>query len=212
MHAYYAARAPYYDAVYLKPERRDDIAFISSHLPSRLKARAVLEVACGTGYWTQYIAPATRTMTATDGTAEPLAFARLRPGTSDVTFLQADAYTLSAQLGTFDGAFAGLWFSHVPIGAREAFLASLHSRLAPGARVIWMDNNLAQLSDFPLSETDAEGNTYQLRTLRDGSVHKVLKNFPSRAELEALLAPHARSVEHRDLDNFWLCEYELREP
>lgn len=212
MRAYYAARAPYYDAVYLKPERRDDIAFLASHLPSRFKARAVLEVACGTGFWTQHIAPATRSMTATDGTAEPLQFARLRPGTSEVTFLLADAYTLPAQLGTFDGAFAGLWFSHVPIGAREAFLASLHSRLAPGARVILLDNNLAQLRDFPLSETDAEGNTYQLRPLRDRSVHKVLKNFPSRAELNALLAPHARRIEHRDLDNFWLCEYELGEP
>lgn len=35
MPTYYAARAPYYDAVDLKPERQADIAFLSSHLPSR---------------------------------------------------------------------------------------------------------------------------------------------------------------------------------
>lgn len=78
MHTYYAARAPYYDAVYLKPERQDDIAFLRTHLPERLQGRDVLEVACGTGYWTRHIAPLARRMVATDGTAEPLEFARLR--------------------------------------------------------------------------------------------------------------------------------------
>ena len=48
MHAYYASRAPYYDAVYLKPERAKDIAFLSGHLPTAFAGRSVLEVACGT--------------------------------------------------------------------------------------------------------------------------------------------------------------------
>ena len=49
MQAYYASRAPYYDAVYLKPERQEDIAFLSAHLPERFRNRHVLEIACGTG-------------------------------------------------------------------------------------------------------------------------------------------------------------------
>ena len=52
MLAYYAARAPYYDAVYSKPERREDIAYLTTYLPERLRGRTVLEIACGTGYWT----------------------------------------------------------------------------------------------------------------------------------------------------------------
>lgn len=209
MHAYYAARAPYYDAVYLKPERRADISFLSAHLPARLAGREVLEVACGTGYWTQHIAPATLSMVATDGTVEPLEFARRRPHTERVVFAQADAYALPGHLGRFDGAFAGLWFSHVPIRSRQAFLASLHARLKPGARVLLIDNGLVQLQDFPIAETDADGNTYQHRPLRDGSVHRVLKNFPVESELRELLAPMAQNVEFRALENFWLLEYEL---
>jgi demethylmenaquinone methyltransferase/2-methoxy-6-polyprenyl-1,4-benzoquinol methylase len=85
MRAYYAERAPYYDAVYLKPERQADVAFLREHLPARLQARTVLEVACGTGYWTQHIAPVVRRMVATDLTAEPLALARLRPHTANVS-------------------------------------------------------------------------------------------------------------------------------
>ena len=37
----------------------------------------------------------------------------------------------------------------------------------------------------------------------------VLENLPSRAELEALVAPYASEVVYRHLDNFWLLEYEL---
>lgn len=208
MRSYYAARAPYYDAVYLKPERREDIAFLSTHLPSRLAGRHVLEVACGTGYWTQHIAPVAARMVATDATPEPLEFARLRPGTENVSFIQADAYALPLELGRFDGAFAGLWFSHVPIAGRSAFLDSFHALLSSGARIVLIDNGRVQLRDFPIVETDVDGNTYQYRTLRDGSTHRVLKNFPSEAELRTLLAPHARTLAFRELENFWLCEYE----
>lgn len=209
MQAYYAARAAYYDAVYLKPERQADIAFLAKHLPQRLAGRRVLEVACGTGYWTQHIAPRAAAMVATDGTAQPLDFARQRPGVGNVTFRQVDAYGLGDDLGTFDAAFAGLWLSHVPVQARTAFLQVLHARLAPGARVLFIDNNEVQCRDFPITETDEAGNTYQHRQLRDGSVHRVLKNFPSEQALQELLAPWARQLHWRDLQNFWLLEYEL---
>jgi demethylmenaquinone methyltransferase/2-methoxy-6-polyprenyl-1,4-benzoquinol methylase len=210
MEAYYAARAPYYDAVYLKPERRGDIAFLAAYLPARLAGRDVIEIACGTGYWTQHIAPHAARMVAIDLTAEPLELARLRPGIERVTYLRADAYALPDHVGVFDGAFAGLWLSHVPIASRAPFVAGLHRHLQPGARVIVIDNNEVQLNDFPIVETDGDGNTYQLRTLRDGTVHRVLKNFPGEEELRALVDPFARTLAWRNLENFWLLEYEVR--
>ena len=149
---------------------------------------------------------------AIDLTTEPLEFARLRPGTQSVKFRQADAYALPSDLGQFDAAFAGLWFSHVPMGARQDFLRGLHARLAPGARVIFIDNNETQLRDFPLSETDADGNTYQQRELRDGTMHRVLKNFPAEDQLRMLFEPFALGLSFRGLQNFWLIEYELRQP
>ena len=209
MQSYYAARAPYYDDVYLKPERRNDIALLAAHLPMRFAGRRVLEVACGTGFWTQFIAPQAESLVATDAVAEPLEFARLRPGTENVRFLRADAYDLPQDLGPFDGAFAGLWFSHVPLGARAAFFRSLHARLAPGARVVFLDNSAVQCRELPLVERDGEGNTYQLRALKDGTTHRVLKNFPSESELIRLVTPFSRVSGFRLLENFWLLEYEL---
>ena len=209
MQAYYAARATYYDAVYERPERRQDIAFLCSHLPAFFSGRRVLEIACGTGFWTQHIAPAAHSMMATDGTAEPLELARLRPGTANVLFEQMDAYELPPTLGELDAAFAGLWFSHVPLQARSSFLQGLHAHLQPGARVSFLDNNEVQLRDFPITQRDADGNTYQQRQLRDGSTHLVLKNFPSAAELQSLLEPMACDIRYRNLENFWLLEYVL---
>jgi demethylmenaquinone methyltransferase/2-methoxy-6-polyprenyl-1,4-benzoquinol methylase len=208
MKAYYAARAAYYDDVYAKPERREDIAFLRDYLPRALSGRNVLEVACGTGYWTQFIAPAAAAMTATDATAEPLEIAKGRPGTQAVRYALADAYALPAGLLRYDAAFAGLWLSHVPIGRRREFLASLHGLLAPGARVIFLDNSEVQCRELPIAERDGDGNTYQHRRLKDGSMHRVLKNFPSKGELEAMIAGFGSHPEYRSLENFWLFAYE----
>lgn len=106
-------------------------------------------------------------------------------------------------------AFAGLWLSHVPVESRAAFLRSLHARLDDGARVILLDNSEVQCRELPIAERDAAGNTYQRRELRDGTRHLVLKNFPSEAELAALVAPHSNVYRFRRLDNFWLLEYEV---
>ncbi|MBI3228728.1 MAG: class I SAM-dependent methyltransferase [Burkholderiales bacterium] len=113
MKSYYAGRAAYYDDVYNKPERQADIAFLREFLPERLAGRHVLEVACGTGYWSQHIAAQAASYLATDGVAEPLEFAKQRPHVDPQRCMIADVYALPASLGSFDGAFAGLWFSHV---------------------------------------------------------------------------------------------------
>lgn len=209
MLAYYAARAPIYDAVYMRPERQDDIAFFQRHIPERLARRRVLEVACGTGYWTPGIAARAQSVVATDANEEPMAFARLRPGAHEVHFRQANVYSLPDDLGRFDAAFAGLWFSHVPIEARADFLAGLHGHLLPGARVLLLDNTAIQCRELPIVETDTQGNTFQHRPLPDGSVHRVLKNFPNEAELRALLPAGCEQVHFLQRDHFWLLEYQL---
>jgi len=210
MHAYYSARAREYDTVYQKPERQPDLREIEAWLPAALKGRSVIEVACGTGYWTQFYAPAADRVLAFDAADETLQIARTRLSDDKVMLVRGDAYDIPAGDRTFDAAFAGFWWSHIPLDRIDAFLQGLHRVLKPGARVMVLDNRFVAGSSTPVSQPDAQGNTYQTRTLSDGSTHRVLKNFPSREALLAAVGPYAQTVEHRHWPYFWALVYSLK--
>jgi SAM-dependent methyltransferase len=212
MHEYYAARAPEYDRVYKKPERQQDLRAIERWLPSVFAGRDILEVACGTGYWTQFLAPVARGLVAIDASAETLAIARARVAVDNVRFVLGDAYRLPVVPLRLEGAFAGFWFSHVPRSRVAEFLRGLHKALAPGARVVLLDNRFVQGSSTPIAEQDGDGNTYQLRKLEDGSIHRVLKNFPSELELRQAVAGVASEVRFHEWQYFWALEYVVAAP
>src|SRR5258708_38022703 len=101
LQSYYAVRAPEYDRIYLKPERENDLRAIERWLSNKFAGARILEIACGTGYWTQFIAPAAAHIIALDAAAETLRIAATRVQ-AKVEFLVGDAYALSPSLGTFD--------------------------------------------------------------------------------------------------------------
>jgi len=209
MQDYYAARAREYDQIYMKPERQGNLRHMESWLTDVFAKRSVLEIACGTGYWTQFYAPAAVRVVAFDGAEETLQIAENRHLGKNVQLLGGDAYKLPVLEGPFDGAFAGFWWSHIPLVRIDAFLSGLQAALQPGAKIVFLDNRFVPGNSTPISERDAEGNTYQLRQLEDGSKHRVLKNFPSKAALLAAVAPYADACEYREWDYFWALEYTL---
>lgn len=209
MQGYYAARAPEYDRVYDKPERQADLRAIEAWLPTVFEGSRLLEVACGTGYWSRFLAPVVQEMLGVDASAETLAIARARVTAAHARFAVGDAYRLPAGPGRFSAAFAGFWFSHIPLERMAAFLDGLHATLAPGARVVFLDNRYVEGSSTPIAETDATGNTYQLRHLQDGSTHRVLKNFPSEQALHSAVAGVAHRVRLHAWPHYWALEYTL---
>ena len=179
---YYAARAREYEKIYAKPERQADLRRLEALLPEMLAGRRILELACGTGYWTQFIARKSESILAVDASPETLELAAAKQLPPDRVELRvADVYDLPAELGLFDGAFAGFWWSHVPVRDQARFLMSLDRRLLPGSRVALLDNRYVEGNSTPISHRDADGNTYQRRVLEDGSEQVVLKNFPTWA-------------------------------
>jgi demethylmenaquinone methyltransferase/2-methoxy-6-polyprenyl-1,4-benzoquinol methylase len=201
---YYRRRASEYEAIYAKPERQADLAILRQTIPAKLRGARVLEIACGTGYWTQLVAEVAAEVVATDLAEEPMRIAQAKVYERQPLFSLADAYVLPETLGRFDAALAVFWWSHIPRERVGEFLSSLHARLEPGARVVLMDNRFVEGSSTPISEIDAHGNTYQLRRLGDGSQIRVLKNFPDEAELRSCLPP-ALNLEM--LEHYWLADY-----
>ena len=205
---YSAARAAEYERIYDKPERQDDLQRLRALIPAYFAGRSVLEIACGTGYWTQFIAPLASSVTALDINEETLAIAREKPLSPDrVCFETADVHALHPRYQGYGGAFAGFWWSHLKRGERRGFVETLHRALAPGAVVVLLDNRYVEGSSTPIAHTDAEGNTYQQRSLADGTKHVVLKNFPAEAELLADVGDSGTNRQYTALDYYWLLKY-----
>lgn len=207
---YYQARAPEYDAVYAKPERQADLRMLEAELPENFSDSRAIEVACGTGYWTQFIARSARSVTAVDIAPATLAIASSRCKGMRAEFVRADSFALPFSPASFDAAFAGFWISHVRKSQLSLFLSGLNTCLEAGARVVFLDNLYVDGNSTPIAAHDSEGNTFQDRRLADGSTTRVLKNFPREAELRALVGSYARAAEYRALEYYWTFSYELR--
>ena len=217
---YYAQRAHQYERVYHKPERQTDLHKLRDLVASAFDAKRVLEVACGTGYWTEIIAPRAAAVVALDINEEVLALARAKPiPAGKVTFLRGDAFDLPNLQRGFNAALAGFWWSHVSKARLLSFLKGLHQALEPGALVMFFDNAYVAGSSTPLSRKDSdgnplsyrdsEGNTSQQRVLDDGSTHYVIKNFPTADELRQTLDGIASEITIRFLTYYWVLKYTL---
>jgi SAM-dependent methyltransferase len=219
MQAYYAQRASIYERVYHKPERQTDLRAMEAWVAQAFVGRQVLEIATGTGWWTAHGAQHAKRWLCTDINPETLAIARNKVMPPSVSFAQVDAYTWTSPADAldpfdtqerFDAAFAGFWWSHVPLSRLGPWLSTLRARLRPGARVVFLDNSFVPNSSTPLSRQDVEGNTYQARTLDDGSQHEVLKNFPTREQAVALVEPVSSEVQWMPFAHYWLLSYQLK--
>src|SRR6476660_8529762 len=112
---YYADRAAEYERIYQKPERQEDLRTLREFVERTFGGAHVLEIACGTGYWTEIVARSATSVVATDINEEVLAIARSKPTDKEKTTVRrADAYALPAGPERFTGGLGVFWWSHVP--------------------------------------------------------------------------------------------------
>jgi demethylmenaquinone methyltransferase/2-methoxy-6-polyprenyl-1,4-benzoquinol methylase len=211
LETYYAKRAREYERIYDKSERQDELAWLRERLPKLFSGRRVLEIACGTGYWTQFIARQAAHVTACDINEPVLEIAREKPvPRGRVRFVKADAFAPAGVCAGCDAAFAGFWWSHVRKSDLARWLANLAKALPAGALVAMLDNRYVEGSSTPVSRRDAEGNTYQERPLLSGETHEVLKNFPTAAELADAVRPFAAEAHLEETQYYWLLVFRLK--
>ena len=135
----------------------------------------MLELACGTGIWSEKLLPFASRLTAVDGSPEMLAIAAARLRSTRVDFIEANLFDWKAS-GQFDTVFFGFWLSHVPPAAIRGILGiDLHGCLAPGGRVFFVDSRRDSTSTALDHRLPEEDTIVLRRRLNDGREFQVLQ-------------------------------------
>ncbi len=214
MNAYYSRQALRHDGLmnYTSNKAMEELLHeIVEAVEPLITGRDVLEIACGTGNWTQVLAKRAGSVLATDVNRSVLAVARTKKYFGDVTFRLADAYRLPEIDPPFEAAFMADWWSHMPRSKIPTFLSSLHGCLAARATVVVIDMMPSEsLNRWP-SHIDAEGNLVQKRRAPDpdGDEFLVVKNFPDEVELIKTVRDSALDIRYTRFSRLrrWMLSY-----
>lgn len=214
--AYYAAQAPEFDEIVGFGSTRREQMFepLKAMYLQAFKGAKVLELACGTGYWTSILASTAESVLATDVNPELVQLTQQRIASLPNARCQvADAYSLEGITEKFSGAFANFWLSHVPKKMLRPFLDTLHSRLQPGALVQFADHlDTAGYRSLASSgrRVDEHGDVYEERRLSDGRHFETIKNFPEETELRAHLEEIADEITYTEVSSLWVLFYRVK--
>jgi demethylmenaquinone methyltransferase/2-methoxy-6-polyprenyl-1,4-benzoquinol methylase len=213
---YYDQRADEYDQWYLRQGRydtpelndawRDDVRWLDGVVDAfaaRHAGRRVLELACGTGSWTERTAGGCR-LVATDHSPQMLGHARRRLSRAGVTarWARADAYRLPFERASFDAAYAGFFISHVPLSYVPTLFDQMRRVLRPGGELLLFDGRRASCAAG--SAPAAGENLVQQRPLNDGRVFSVLKIYYDRERLGGLLSRYGTNVQVQESKVFFV--------
>jgi demethylmenaquinone methyltransferase/2-methoxy-6-polyprenyl-1,4-benzoquinol methylase len=160
----------------------------------------VLEIACGTGLWTEAIAGLADTVTAIDAAPEVIEIARARVRSPKVAFEIADVFSWTTS-ARFDVVFFSAWLSHVPTSRLEEFWQMLRRLLVVGGRVLFIDEHV----DIREKESYVAGRDEIVeRRLGDGETFRIVKNFVDPQPLQAWLREMGWDCEVRRDGRDWI--------
>ena len=214
--AYYRERAGEYDRWWLRQgrydrgpeasrrwlEEIDEVRAAFDTLP--LDCADVLELAPGTGLWTEGIAARAARVTAIDASVEMIELCERRLGTltDRVDFVLADLFDWVPQR-TYDIVVFCFWISHVPDDMLDAFLAKVALALRPGGSLFFLDGRpepTSTANDHVLPSFDAE---VMIRRLDNGQEFRIIKNFWSIDKLQRRLSHAGLTADVRETATYF---------
>lgn len=208
---YYAGSVQAADAAFARAERARDLDTMRARVADLVRGHAVLELACGTGYWTEVIAATADSVLATDVLNAMLERAQRRGLPADkVSFRRVDGLDLPADLGTFTCVFVGFWWSHLKRDEQDAFLAQLRERVGQDVTLVLLDDAYVEGSSTTIARTDAQGNTYQIVATEAGERVELPKSYPADSALRKRLGNAVREIRIERLTYYWLLTCRLK--
>jgi SAM-dependent methyltransferase len=211
---YYRERAGEYDDWWFRRGRYDhdhdknerwfaDVAEAQTALDRFDPVGDVLELACGTGLWTERLIGHAANLTAVDGSPEMLALCRERVSDPRVQYVQADLFSWEPER-TYDVCFFGFWLSHVPEARFQEFWAKVRRAVGSNGRVFFIDNQRHDLSSAVDHELPEPENPTMLRRLADGREYRIIKRFYEPQALQQRLAELGWNAQVRTTREFFI--------
>ncbi len=211
---YYRARASEYDAWFLRQGRYDrgeahrkrwfaEVEVLVGALENFAPRGNILELACGTGWWTEQLVRYGDSLTAVDASPEVIALNRQRLPSANVKYVQADLFSWTPEQ-KFDTVFFSFWLSHVPPERFAGFWATVKASLNPGGRVFFIDSSYTPegtAKDHVLNGREA---TTVTRRLDDGRTFDIVKVFYEPVKLAADLVALSWQSEVRQTETFFI--------
>src|SRR5919206_661889 len=149
--AYYRARSGEYDEWFYRQGRYDrgpevnqrwfaEAQAVAEALDAFQPSGSVLELACGTGIWTERLLRHANTITAVDASPEVLELNARRLRSDKVCYVEADLFAWEPS-ERFDVVFFSFWLSHVPPERFEDFWELVRRALRPQGRFFFVDSH-----------------------------------------------------------------------
>ena len=211
--AYYRARAGEYDQWFFRQGRYDrgdahraewlgEIDRIRKALSTEIRDCHVLELACGTGLWTEQLARENRRVLAVDASPEVIAINQERVRAPNVEYEVADLFAW--QPGTrFDAVLFAFWLSHVPSEHFDRFWNTVRASLKPGGRAFLVDSLLEQTSTATDHAPVGDSGVVR-RKLNDGREFDIVKVFYEPESLALRLSQLGWIADVRSSGKFFL--------
>ena len=190
---YYNDRASEYEQIYFRevPERREELRQMGEYLREFATGKDVLDLCCGTGYWTAIMGQTARSIVASDVSFEMLEEARKKEYACPTVFMQADLFDLPFLAESFDLITLGYWYSHHSCDDYETLYDILRAPLRAGAKIWMCDNNPpAEGAKTDSVGKDERGNNIKARWTSEGREYHIIKNYFSEKQLRELIEPH----------------------
>jgi 2-polyprenyl-3-methyl-5-hydroxy-6-metoxy-1,4-benzoquinol methylase len=211
---YYRARANEYDEWFYRKGRYDrspeinqrwfnEVAAIKNTLHQIGVVDDILELASGTGIWTQELLRIGKKITAIDGSEEMIAINRSKLNSLSVEYHLVDLFTWQPDT-EYDLVFFAFWLSHVPPKLLDSFLTKVYQSVRVGGQVFIIDSSFEPTSTANNHILEDDGNIYKTRKLNDGQEFQIVKIFYQPDELHDKLKKVGFQIEVKVTNNYFI--------
>jgi len=205
--AYFEARAPEYDDS-MEPDQSDSVYAEWQQLRNQVRSArltgAVLDLAAGTGSWTELFIDSAETVTLVDASAGALEIARTRFQGRDVEFVTTDLFKWNPDR-LYDTVFSSFWLCHIPPMLVSNFVSQIERACRSGGTNVLVDEHTFDDPGLAVAAARNDDAWVSHRTVQDGRDYRLVKVGHNPADVLDLFMKRGwdASLEHHG-DHFYM--------